>query len=238
MEFSIDPFLEEHESWKDLFDITICLTGKPRFFTTQNMFLKIDPETGLMSNIEGKLENGIYQGGWAGKLEQDLELSGEEILYLGDHIFGDVLTLKKTFNWRTALVLDPLEQELESINKSKCSQDEIDKLMVKKEVLEAKLNRLDIKKHEDPENYKKEDIGKIYAEIDKINNLISEFLEDYRSLFNPYWGEMMRAGQEESRFADQVEKYACIYMTKVSDLLEYTPKTYFRPRKRVLAHEV
>ena len=48
----------------------------------------------------------------------------------------------------------------------------------------------------------------------------------------------MRAGQEESRMADQVEKYACLYMTKVTDLLSLSPKTYFRPIKRILPHEV
>ncbi len=238
MDYAITPFLKEHKSWKDLFDITICLASKPRFFTSKNMFLKINPDNGLMSNHIGPLENGFYQGGWAGKLEDDLGLDGEEILYLGDHIFGDVLTLKKTFNWRTALVLEPLGDEIEAIKKSQDVQTEIDGLMEKKAALEVKLNKLEIKKNESPEDFKKEDLGKIYAEIDKINTLISDNLEKYNAHFNPNWGEMMRAGQEESRFADQVEKYACIYMTKVSDLIEYTPRTYFRPLKRIMAHEI
>ena len=238
MDYTFNPYLQEHESWQELFDITICLCCKPRFFNTSNTFLKIDPETGFMTNLEGKLINGIYQGGWAGKLEKDLGLDGEEILYLGDHIYGDVLALKKTFNWRTALVLDPLGQELDAIAKSKPIQEEIDILMAKKEALEHSLNHVELKKHEDPDNFKKDDLNKIYAEMDKINSLISELLDDYKKLFNPYWGEMMRAGQEESRFADQVEKYACIYMAKVSDFIDYTPKTYFRPRKRVMAHEI
>jgi HAD superfamily 5'-nucleotidase-like hydrolase len=237
MDYTITPHLEEHKCWTEVFDLTICLAGKPRFFTSSNMFLQIDPKTGLMSNVSGKLEKGIFQGGWAGKLQDDLGLDGEEILYLGDHIFGDVLTLKKTFNWRTALVLDPLEHEIAAIKKSKPTQEAIDKLMAKKETLEHELNKMDILKHEEPEKYSKDDINKIYAEIDKINSEISDHLEDYKELFNPHWGEMMRAGHEESRFADQVEKYACIYMPKVSDLLEYTPKTYFRPRKRIMAHE-
>ncbi len=238
MDYAITPFLEEHKSWKELFDITICLACKPRFFTNNNMFLKVDPNNGLMSNLTGKLENGYYQGGWAGKLEEDLNLDGEEILYLGDHIFGDVLTLKKTFNWRTALVLEPLADELKAIESSHSIQVEIDKLMQEKQELELRLNEVELRKHEDPSNYKKDDINIIYAELDKLDSKISEKLEKYRTYFNPNWGEMMRAGHEESRFADQVEKYACIYMTKVSDLIEYTPRTYFRPLKRVMAHEV
>ncbi|AYF45116.1 MULTISPECIES: HAD-IG family 5'-nucleotidase [Halobacteriovorax] len=239
MEHTIDPFLKEHDSWMELFDISICLAFKPRFFSVSNMFLEINPDTGFMTNAEGPLEqNKVYQGGWAGKLQKDLGLEGEEILYLGDHIYGDVLTLKKTFNWRTALIFDPLQSEIDAIKKSAPTQALIDAEMKKKEKLEHELNKLELLKHEDPEKYNKEDIGKIFSEIDKINTKISQHLETYRQFFNPHWGEMMRAGLEESRFADQVEKYACFYMAKITDLLEYTPRTYFRPTKRVLAHEI
>jgi len=84
----------------------------------------------------------------------------------------------------------------------------------------------------------KEEVNKLFGEIDKVNSQISELLEQHKKFFNPYWGEMMRAGMEESRFADQVEKYACIYMTKVSDLIAYSPRTYFRPFRRILPHEL
>ncbi|TNF00438.1 MAG: 5'-nucleotidase [Deltaproteobacteria bacterium] len=238
LDYTITPFLKEHKSWKDLFDITITLSGKPGFFTNRNRFLAVDPETGLMSNHEGPVTSGIYQGGHAGKLQKDLGLEGDEILYLGDHIYGDVVSIKKTFNWRTGMVLDPLTEEVDSIIKSTPIQNEINELMNHKEDLETKLNELDLKKKEENEEVSKQEINKLFAEIEKVNSSISELLVKYRSHFNPTWGEMMRAGQEESRFADQVEKYACIYMQKVSDLLKYSPKTYFRPLKRVLPHEV
>jgi HAD superfamily 5'-nucleotidase-like hydrolase len=238
LDYTITPFLKEHKSWKDLFDITITLSGKPGFFTNRNRFLAVDPETGLMSNHEGPVTSGIYQGGHAGKLQKDLGLEGDETLYLGDHIYGDVVSIKKTFNWRTGMVLDPLTEEVDSIIKSTPIQNEINELMNHKEDLETKLNELDLKKKEENEEVSKQEINKLFAEIEKVNSSISELLVKYRSHFNPTWGEMMRAGQEESRFADQVEKYACIYMQKVSDLLKYSPKTYFRPLKRVLPHEV
>jgi len=238
LDYTITPFLKEHNSWKDLFDITITLSGKPGFFTGRNRFLTVDPETGMMSNHEGSVTSGIYQGGHAGKLQKDLGLEGDEILYLGDHIYGDVVSIKKTFNWRTGMVLDPLNEEVESIVKSTPIQNEINDLMTMKEELENKLNELDLKKKEENEEVSKKEINKLFADIEKVNGNISELLVQYRSHFNPNWGEMMRAGQEESRFADQVEKYACIYMPKVSDLLKYSPKTYFRPLKRVLPHEV
>jgi HAD superfamily 5'-nucleotidase-like hydrolase len=230
LDHTMDPFLKDHKSWTDLFDITITLASKPRFFHTRSPYLSINPATGLMSNTEGKIDKGIYQGGWAGKLQKDLGLDGDEILYLGDHIYGDVVSIKKTFNWRTALVLEPLAEEIEAVKRSALIQKEIDRLMSVKEGLEHKLNA--------NETASKEELNNFFIEIDKVNGSISEQLELHKHFFNPYWGEMMRAGLEESRFADQVEKYACIYMTKVSDLLSYSPRTYFRPFRRILPHEM
>ncbi len=237
LEYAIDPFLKDHKSWKDLFEITITLSSKPRFFNIRSHYLRIDPDTGLMTNHEGAITPGVYQGGYAGKLQKDLGLKGSEILYLGDHIYGDVLALKKTFGWRTALVVEPLEDEINAIKKSDPIQLKIDEYMAQKEDQEDILDKLEMDKYLG-KKFDKDDTGRVYAKIDKINSLISEELKEYGKCFNPYWGELMRAGQEESRFADQIEKYACIYMTKVSDLLEHSPRTYFRPIKRVLPHEL
>ena len=238
LDYTINPFLKEHKHWSELFEITVTLASKPRFFTIKSPFLAIDPTTGMMTNAEGKITKGIYQGGWAGKLQKDLGLEGDEILYLGDHIYGDVVSIKKTFYWRTALVLEPLHDEISAIKKSAPIQVEIDKQMLVKEALETKLNELDLRKNEFHEEVSKEELAALFTEIDKVNTTISELLDQHRKHFNPYWGEMMRAGLEESRFADQVEKYACIYMAKVSDLIEYSPRTYFRPHRRTLPHEL
>lgn len=237
LSYTIDPYLEDHKTWRDLFDLTVTLSCKPGFFTAKNAFLKIDPKTELMSNHFGTVTEGLFQGGSAGKLQNDLGLDGDEILYLGDHIYGDVVTIKKTFNWRTALVLEPLIEEIDALTKSLPTQKTIDKLMLEKEDLETRINTLDLKKHEDGEKVPKEELSSLFSQMDKINAKISTHLEEYQKHFNRHWGAMMRAGQEESRFADQVEKYACIYMSKVSDLINYSPRTYFRPHKRVLPHE-
>lgn len=238
MDYTFNPFLKEHKDWSELFDITITLASKPRFFTAQNNFLQINPADGSMKNFESKVEPGIYQGGFAQKLQVDLGFEGEEILYLGDHIYGDVVSIKKNCNWRTALVLDPLEEEINAIKKSKPIQDKIEDLMLEKEKWEHQLNQIDLVKVEKGHEVSKDEINHLFSQIDRINGEISELLDQHRQHFNPYWGEMMRAGLEESRFADQVEKYACIYMTKVSDLLSYSPRTYFRPFRRVLPHEI
>ncbi|EKD83632.1 MAG: 5'-nucleotidase, partial [uncultured bacterium] len=50
-------------------------------------------------------------------------------------------------------------------------------------------------------------------------------------------GEVMRAGNEISRFATLVERYACIYMSGIANLYYYSPFKYYRSKRRLLAHD-
>lgn len=238
LEYTINPFLKEHKSWTELFDLTITSSQKPRFFTDNLRFLKIDPQTKLMSSTEGPITHGYFIEGCAKKLQKDLGLSGEEILYLGDHIYGDVVSIKKTFNWRTALVVEPLHEEVLALKKGHKLREEIEEKTDLKQKIEAEINDLYGDEVEHQKKIDKEHRSRLYAKIQKLDTEISELISKYEGLFNPYWGELMRAGQIESRFAGQVEKYACIYMSSVSAFLEESPRTYFRPKRRILAHEL
>ena len=237
LEYAINPYLKKHKRWQELFQVTVTLACKPKFFTERNGFLRVDEKTGLMSNHFGSVSAGIYQGGWFKKLEEDMGVQGSEILYIGDHIYGDVVTIKKSCNWRTALVLGDLENEIANIRASKELQREINALMEEKSGLETEMNRYDIASDKNKAE-KRRLIANLFEKIDEINTKISDKLVALKKYFNPYWGEVLRAGLEESRFADQVERYACLYMTRVSDLYDYSPKTYFRPLKRLLPHEI
>lgn len=48
-----------------------------------------------MTNTMGPIVPGVYQGGNAKKFTEDLHVRGDEILYIGDHIYGDILKVKK-----------------------------------------------------------------------------------------------------------------------------------------------
>ena len=114
LEYALNPFLAEGEDWKDLFEYVITLANKPRFFYDNPRFLTIDTADGRMSNTTHEIPPGIYQGGCARKFTEYLKLKGDEILYIGDHIYGDILRLKKDCNWRTALVVEELGEEIAS----------------------------------------------------------------------------------------------------------------------------
>ena len=237
LDYTITPYLKEHKNWQELFDVVVTFSMKPRFFIERNHFLKIDPATGLMSNYDGKVDKGFYQGGNSYRLQKDLGLEGEEILYLGDHIYGDVVSIKKTCNWRTALVMEPLTEEMESLKKAHPISLELSRLMNEKEKIEIEIIAHYTREHEHGKKINREELNALYQKVEEINHLMSEKVVQYQTHFNSYWGELMRAGLEESRFAGQMEKYACIYMEKITDLLHCSPRTYFRPSRRILPHE-
>ncbi len=237
MDYALNPFLKNHKNWMDLFDYTITLANKPRFFFDKFNFLKINSKDGTMTNYDAKLVPGIYQGGCADLFEKNLELSGEDILYVGDHIYGDIVRLKKDCNWRTALVVEELGDEIKKMQKVKPWQEKIRKLMTQKHPLEEKLVRLISRKIENSTN-NVDSISEVQEAIERIDSQISPLIEKSKTVFNPIWGEIMRAGNEESYFANQVDRFADIYMAKLSDLLSISPIYYFRSPRRPLVHEL
>ena len=48
----------------------------------------------------------------------------------------------------------------------------------------------------------------------------------------------MRAGNDKSLFARQVERYADIYTSRVSNFLFYSPLQYFRSHRDRMPHEL
>lgn len=237
LDYAINPFLKEHKTWADLFNIVVTASMKPKFFTDKMPLLKVDPTTGFLKNHHGPVEDGIYQGGNAQTLQKNANLTGEQILYLGDHIYGDVLSIKKTCNWRTALVIDELLSEIQALEDSAGISADINHLMKEKIDLEKKLDELfdrEIEKGKKPDKLK---IQEQFQKIEKVDKKIGKLIRGHTKNFNQLWGETMRAGVEPSRLAGQIEKYACIYMAKIADFATYSPRTYFRPKKKGLPHE-
>ena len=236
LDYAINPYLSAGETWHNLFEIVITLAQKPRFFYDTLPFLAIDAQTGHMSNWQGTITPGVYQGGNAKKFTDDLKLTGDEILYIGDHIYGDILRLKKDCNWRTALVVEELGAEIDAQLKSKPIERNIIEQMENKKNLEQTLIDLQTKVIEDNDP-RTSNIKLIQTEITQIDNQITRLLKQQNNFFNRMWDRVFRAGAEESYFAYQVERYACIYMEKLADLLAYSPLTYFRSMRRRLPHD-
>ncbi|CAM2844092.1 HAD-IG family 5'-nucleotidase [Legionella worsleiensis] len=238
LDYAITPFMNKGESWRDIFEYVITLANKPRFFYDNLRFLAVNPDNATMTNVTGALVPGIYQGGNAKKFAEHLNIGGDEILYIGDHIYGDILRLKKDCNWRTALVVDELGEEIAAQLKALPIEKKIVELMAVKKNLEQHYVTLCTQSIDEASNKYDRQINESQVEISAIDAQISTLLQEQAKFYNPKWERIFRAGAEESYFAYQVERFACIYMEKLSDLLEHSPITYFRAHRRLLAHDL
>jgi len=238
LDYAINPFLSAGESWENLFEYVITLANKPRFFYDDLKFLAINPENGMMSNTQGAITPGIYQGGSARKFTADLQLNGDQILYIGDHIYGDILRLKKDCNWRTALVVEELGAEIIAHKNALPVENKINELMDLKTALEEEHIQLYTTNLAKPDPKNSKSIELIIEKIATIDSKITQLLKEERQYYNPSWGRIFRAGAEESYFAYQVDRFACIYMEKIADLLQHSPLTYFRAHRRSLPHDM
>jgi HAD superfamily 5'-nucleotidase-like hydrolase len=246
MTYSFDPYLPEGETWRDLFDTVIVSSAKPRFFSSRNPLFKIiDEEAALLQPHDGPLEDGaVYYGGNAGIVEERLDLAGDEILYVGDHLFGDVHVSKAMLRWRTALILRELEPEVRVLDDFLPEQEKLNELMDQKQMLEARLASLRLVALRKRKGYAPPppeatpgDEGTVRKELAALDELISPLAVASSRLRNPEWGPLMRAGVDKSLFARQVERYADIYTSRVSNFLEPGPYAMLRAGRLDLPHD-
>ncbi|USQ13587.1 HAD-IG family 5'-nucleotidase [Legionella lytica] len=238
LDYAITPFLEKGESWADLFEFVITLANKPRFFYDNLRFLAVNQANGAMHNLIGPIVPGVYQGGNAKKFTDDLRVRGDEILYIGDHIYGDILRLKKDCNWRTALVVEELGEEIDAQKRAMPIERQISETMDVKKDLESNYVLLHTQSIDEGSTIYQNELQELQTKISHLDAQLTKLIKEQQAFFNPKWERIFRAGAEESYFAYQVDRFACIYMEKLSDLLECSPITYFRANRRLLPHDL
>jgi HAD superfamily 5'-nucleotidase-like hydrolase len=248
MSYAFDRFLPKGMTWRQLFDVVILSAQKPTFFSSQSPIFELVDEQGLFKPLSGKLrDGGVYLGGHAALVERDLELSGEEILYIGDHMFADVHVSKNLLRWRTALVVRELEQEISALESFKRKQAELTRLMHEKELLEHRHARLRLELQRGEERYGpkpsvsfaelREARQSLRASLLELDERIAPLAREASELVNRRWGLIMRAANDKSHLARQIEKYADVYASRVSNLLGYTPFMYLRSPRSSLPHD-
>jgi HAD superfamily 5'-nucleotidase-like hydrolase len=243
------PLGEDRTSWHEYFDVIVVAARKPTFFLEGTPF--------TMETVHG---HKIVTGGNVERLEALLGVSGEKVLYFGDHTFGDIMRSKKYSLWRTAMICEELAHEVRVAERTKRQRSRLERLYITKSSLQdriaveqerldvvrarkldargkihdqAELKRVDesLRKHE--RRLRKLD-GQLTKNLTKIRELEGEIDEE----FNVFWGSLFRAGTEKSRVGDQIEDFACVYTARVSNFLHYPVNKYFiSPRERMV-HEL
>ena len=248
MAYAIDRFLPDGKTWRDLFDFVVVGARKPEFFTRQSPVFEVVTEEGLLRPAYGPMRAGVaYLGGSAAQVERALKLSGDEILYVGDHMFGDVHVSKSALRWRTALILRELESEVAAIESFHAVESQLAARMEEKEQLENEISHARLLLQRKQAGYGPKPAGsegEWYAHIQKtrarlleIDAEIAPMAKLAAELGNLRWGLLTRAGNDKSHLAHQVERYADVYTSRVSNFLHATPFVYLRSQRGSLPHD-
>jgi hypothetical protein len=77
----------------------------------------------------------------------------------------------------------------------------------------------------------------IRNELLALDARIAVLAREAAELGSVRWGPLMRAGNDKSRLAFQMERYADIYTSRVSNFLLSTPFVYLRSPRGSLPHD-
>lgn len=255
MEFAFDRHLGKG-AWEQLFELTIVQSRKPSFFDSSSPFFGIDHEGKVVEGKHALKAGGRYRGGNARLVQEYLGCGGESILYVGDHMYADVHVSSRIRRWRTALVLRELETEIAHERDFADKQAELLDLMRRKERAdqEQALLRLCVQRFErhqpmpdgTPAHLRpgshgiqpiQERLRELRHEGEHLDQLISPLARLAGEIGHRRWGPLMRAGNDKSQLARQIEGHADLYMARVSNFLHLTPFAYLRAGRGVLPHD-
>uniref|UniRef100_A0A0A0LRH5 5'-nucleotidase domain-containing protein 4 n=1 Tax=Cucumis sativus TaxID=3659 RepID=A0A0A0LRH5_CUCSA len=238
--------------WLQYFDVVITGSAKPGFFHDDNRanLFEVEAKSGMLLNTDNgspmpqvgmasialsptKLSKScrVFQGGNVRHLHKLLSIeSSSQVLYVGDHIYGDILRSKKALGWRTMLVVPELERE------------QLQQLRNERDAIEDQIHHLKWSlKFEDIEADDKDrlstELHQLEGEREQVRLSHQDALRECHRKFHGVWGQLMKTGYQNSRFAHQVERFACLYSSQVTNLSLYSPDKYYRPSEDFMPHE-
>uniref|UniRef100_A0A8D0DBZ5 Cytosolic purine 5'-nucleotidase n=1 Tax=Sander lucioperca TaxID=283035 RepID=A0A8D0DBZ5_SANLU len=212
-----------HRPWKSYFDLILVDARKPVFFGEGTVLRQVDTTTGRLKigTYTGPLQHGIvYSGGSSDIVCDLLGAKGKDIIYIGDHIFGDILKSKKRQGWRTFLVIPELAQELHVWT---------DKSSIFEELQSLECFLAELYKHLDSSSNERPDISSLQRRIKKVTH-------DMDMCYG-MTGSLFRSGSRQTLFASQVMRYADLYAASFINLLYYPFSYLFRAAHVQMPHE-
>ncbi|XP_049542913.1 cytosolic purine 5'-nucleotidase isoform X2 [Anopheles darlingi] len=214
---------EPHRDWKTYFDTIVVDARKPLFFGEGTILRQVDTTTGALkvgTHMGPLLANQVYSGGSCDVFTKLIGAKGKDVLYIGDHIFGDILKSKKIRGWRTFLIVPELVQELH-VWTDKCQ------LFAELQQLDVQLG--DLYKNLDSSAKEKPDIRSVRTAIRDVTHKMD--------LAYGMMGSLFRSGSRQTFFSSQVVRYADLYAATILNLMYYPFSYMFRAPAMLLPHE-
>ena len=153
--------------------------------------------------------------------------SGDEVLYVGDHLYSDVLRSKRTLGWRSLFIMPELEEEMQVFAQTLPLRKKIEYLRSLREELSRKAE--DIRRTQDNSDaYVQKLLQEMEDDDTIIKSTLSPMVEQWHRSFHPLWGSTFTAGYQDSRFSFFVQNYSCLYTSRASNLGLVSTKKSFR----------
>lgn len=249
MNYLLGHGMPEYPSWRHYFDVVITSAMKPLWFKEGRPLMERDGDT--LRAVRAPLERGrIYEGGNLLEFERLVGLRGSSVLYVGDHIYGDILRSKKESSWRTAMIIQELDAEIEAhegcqidMGRQRTLNESRDKLEDELRFYQQRFKDLSRGTAEgtlvEAEKRRvKRALERVRGELRAIDREHEEISERIDRSFHPYWGSLLKEQNEMSMFGLQVDLYADIYTRRVSCLQSYSPQQFFRSPHDLMPHEL
>ncbi|CAG5077316.1 Oidioi.mRNA.OKI2018_I69.PAR.g8681.t3.cds [Oikopleura dioica] len=212
-----------HRDWKSYFDLIIVDSRKPKFFADGTPLRQIDLKTGKVKigRSTGPVEEGnVYSGGSSDAVTKLFDAKGKDIMYIGDHIFGDILKSKKENGWRTFLVVPELSQELHIWSDKR---DLYEKIRALDDVISEAYQNLDSS-------------SKDAVDLRKVKKNFRETVHEMDMNFGMF-GSMFRSGSRQTMFATQTMRFGDLYASSFINLFYYPLNYLFRAPHILMPHE-
>lgn len=246
MRYLLEGEGSRYSSWMQYFDWIIVGAQKPFFFRSNRSFIRQKD----LDHLDSSLSQKVWVGGSLQELRRRFNIVGDQVLYIGDHIYGDILRSKKDTLWRTCMIIPELEREIELsllhrdlFYRERCLEEKrlrLDEEMNYHRLIKRKLNLR--RREEDSFHSLWEKNNRALVQLQRELRLCLEELDgverELDRIFNSFWGSLFREGNEKSLFGHQVENYACLYTSRVSNFAFYSPLQYFRASGDRMPHEM
>ncbi len=248
-----------YQDWKSFFDWIIVSARKPGFFTSDAPFHKVvDGEVQEAASLRPK-KGAIYAGGNQADFQKTLRVHADQVLFVGDHIYDDVVKSKKNYGWRTTLIVEELEHDLIVRRNWGLAIQEVEGQRTLRKALSREIARMKfalnamersrtdkgvkldgaqipIEDYEEARNFLLQEVARKRGELKRLSDSILELAARVSEAFNPYWGSLFWEAHDISRFAQQAETFACAYTSRASNLLFVAPDETLYAGTGKLAH--
>lgn len=230
-------------TWRDLFDTVIVKSGKPSFYTSGRPFRRVKPEPLADLKLQGRassvLQEGveldmgavstfkkgeIYQGGNLKDFSRLTGWWGQKVIYIGDHIYSDLVDPTVQQGWRTGAIINELDSEIACSATPKARAQLSWVLHLEQLLRFATSHKL----------VKNEGVEEL---ILKWRNERRFFRLHLKDIHNKQFGSVFRTHHNPTYFGKKVRTFADLYTSKLENFSNYPLDFVFYPERGSLPHE-